>query len=76
MSDKVDELEYDTMKVIDNLGVEEAKYIEFDFASRLKIKSGDWKFQINVSDDSGTQLDTPYEFIISTKAVDLSLIHI
>ena len=59
MLDKVNELEYDTMRVIDNLGVEEAKYIEFDFVSRLKIKSGDWKFQINVSDKNGTQLDTP-----------------
>ena len=58
------------MRVIGNLGVEEAKYIEFDFASRLKIKSGDWKFQINVSDENGTQLDTPYEFILSTKSVD------
>ena len=70
MSDKVNELEYDTIKVIDNLGVEEAKYIEFDFASRLKIKSGDWKFQINVNDKNGTQLDTPYEFIVSTKSVE------
>mgnify|MGYP000020285532 FL=1 len=70
VSDKVNELEYDTMRVIDNLGVEEAKYIEFDFASRLKIKSGDWKFQINVSDKNGTQLDTPYEFIVSTKSVE------
>ena len=56
--------------VVEHLGVEEAKYIEFDFASRLKIKSGDWKFQINVNDENGTQLDTPYEFIISTKAVE------
>ena len=61
---------YDTLKVIDIINVDEAKYIDFNFKADIKIKSGDWKFQIFAIDENGYQNESSYEFIMSTKAVE------
>ena len=61
---------YDTLKVIDIINVDEAKYIDFNFKADIKIKSGDWKFQIFAIDENGYQNESSYEFILSTKAVE------
>ena len=61
---------YDTLKVIDIINVDEAKYIDFNFKAAIKIKSGDWKFQIFAIDENGYHNESSYEFILRTKAVE------
>ena len=61
---------YDTLKVIDVINVDEAKYVDFNFKADIKIKSGDWKFQIFAIDENGYQNESSCEFIMSTKAVE------
>ena len=63
-------LNYDTLKVIDIINVDEAKYVDFNFKADLKIKSGDWKFQIFSIDENDIQNKSPYEFLLSTKSVE------
>lgn len=65
-----DELVMDTIKTIDNLNIDEAKYFEFDVSAGLKVKSGDWRYTLTAEDRVGFRLENPYEFFIKTKAVD------
>ena len=60
----------DTIKIIDNLNIDEAKYLEFDVSAGLKVNSGDWKYNIMAVDENGFKIKMPYEFSVNTKAVD------
>ena len=61
----------DTIKIIDNLNIDEAKYLEFDVSAGLKVNSGDWKYNIMAVDENGFKIKMPYEFSVNTNAVDL-----
>ena len=63
-------LQYDSLKLIETINVDEAKYIDFTVQADLKVKSGDVKFQILALDENGFKNDKPFEFIINTKAVE------
>lgn len=69
-NDVNDELMMDTIKIIDNLNIDEAKYLEFDVSAGLKVNSGDWKYNIMAVDENGFKIKMPYEFSVNTKAVD------
>jgi len=69
-SDSANELIMDTVKVIENINIDEAKYFEFNISAGLKIESGDWKYVIVAEDENGFKTKEPVEFSINTKAVD------
>ena len=46
-------LQYDSLKLIEAINVEEAKYIDFIVKADLKVKTGDLKFQIFALDENG-----------------------
>ena len=63
-------LYYDTLKVIETINVDEAKYIDFSVNAGIKVKSGDWKFQILAIDENGFNSDNQFEFMINTRAIE------
>lgn len=63
-------IQFDSLKLIEVINVDEAKYIDFIVKADLKVKSGDLKFQIFASDENGFKNDKPFDFIINTKAVE------
>ena len=63
-------LYYDTLKLIETINVDEAKYIDFSINADIKIKSGDFKFQILALDENNFKNDKPFEFTINTKAIE------
>ena len=63
-------LQYDSLKLIEAINIDQAKYIDFIVKADLKVKSGDLKFQIIALDENGFKNDKPFEFIINTKAVE------
>ena len=68
--DMNNEIMIDTIKTIDNLNIDEAKYFEFDISAGLKVKSGDWRYVLMAEDENGFKIKKPYEFSVKTKAVD------
>ena len=70
ISDIVNDIIMDTIKIIDNINIDEAKYFEFDISAGLKIESGDWKYIIIAEDENGFKTKEPYEFSLNTQAVD------
>ena len=44
-------IQFDSLKLIEVINVDEAKYIDFIIKADLKVKSGDLKFQIFTSDE-------------------------
>ena len=63
-------LQYDSLKLIEAINVDEAKYIDFIVKADLKVKTGDLKFQIFALDENGFKNDKPFDFIIKSKAVE------
>ena len=60
----------DSIKIIENLNIDEAKYFELKIKADLKVKSGDWKYVLNLVDENEFILKDSFEFIINTKSVD------
>jgi hypothetical protein len=54
------EIEFDTLRIIKTLDVDEAKYIEFDIFSKLKVPTVEWKFSLTATESEGFDLAEPY----------------
>ena len=66
------EIEFDTLRIIKTLDVDEAKYIEFDIFSKLKVPTVEWKFSLTATESEGFDLAEPYPFSFKTESVDPS----
>ena len=64
------EIEFEHVKIINTLAVDEAKYVELDIAGKLKVPTADWQFLLTVTESEGFDLSEPYPFSFQTKSVD------